>query len=453
MASAITKISTVTADGSSTVMEFTGIVGTYEDLIVKVQVRSGRASGTVQDSMLLRFNSVSSSGSYAYTNMFSDTGAAQGDGVGSATYIHAGYVPTTNNTANVFSNGEIYISDYAVTTHYKCVKSDVTDATDSAAGYLFLGAGTFLNNSAITSLALITGSGQNWVTGSTATLYGVTKAVGGTGSKATGGTVTTSGGYTYHTFLTSGTFTPTASITGAEVLLIAGGAGGNVGGGGAGGLRYFSSQSYTSGTPVTAVVGAGGKGITGNNTGNNGNNSYFGSNAASGGGTAGGGNGTAGGSGGGSGGSGSVTYTGGAGNAGSYSPVEGYAGGGNGGWYNAPYASGGGGGAGAVGGTAGGASYPGKGGVGVSTYSTWATATGTGVNGYYAGGGGGACFNGGGYPGTGGSGGGGQGGTGYQTVTAGQPNTGGGGGGVPNGQTATPLPSGGSGLVIVRYAT
>jgi len=439
MASAITKISTVTASGSSSSMDFIAIPQTYEDLIIKVDVRSSRAIGTIQDGISLRFNSVSTS-SYAYQTMYSDAGAAQGDLSASATSLSAGFVPTSNSTANVYSNGEIYITDYADTTHYKSVKSDFADANDGSQGYLSLIAGTFLSNSAINSISLLTGSGQNWVAGSTATLYGVTKAVGGTGSKATGGTVTTAGGYTYHTFFTSGTLIPTTNITGAEVLVVAGGGGTTTsvsGGGGAGGLIYASSQSFTSGTNYTAIVGAGGSADT------NGNNSVFaGLTVAIGGGTYQS-----------NGGSGGGQSAPGSGSIGSGTAGQGNNGGARGSSY-----SGGGGGAGGAGGTGGASSRGGDGGAGVSTYSAWGSSTGTGQNisgtYWYAGGGGGSAWNGvtannnGGNGGNGGGGKGGEGGASSAQATNGLPFTGGGAGG-----DNTSGKRGGSGIVIVRYTT
>ncbi|HPS39652.1 MAG TPA: hypothetical protein PL124_09595, partial [Candidatus Cloacimonadota bacterium] len=65
---------------------------------------------------------------------------------------------------------------------------------------------------------------------------------GGVGSapKATGGTITKVGNYYYHVFLTTGVFTPLATID-CEYLIIAGGGAGaiyNAGGGGAGGLLH-----------------------------------------------------------------------------------------------------------------------------------------------------------------------------------------------------------------------
>jgi hypothetical protein len=447
MASSMTKISSVTVgSGGSSSISFTGIPQTYTDLHLVISTRASAAS----DSVGLRFNSDTGS-NYPYRYLLGN-GASLTSSENTTTSTIGGRQPESTFTASTFGNCSFYIPNYTIAT-YKSVSTDAVSENNATTAMAQLTASTWSNTAAITSITVVPGSG-NFVENSTATLYGITKyAETGTGSKATGGTVTTSGGYTYHTFFNSGMFTPTASITGAEVLIVAGGGAGSVSGGGAGGLRYFSSQSFTSGTAVAAIVGAGGAGVTGNNASNNGTNSVFGSNSATGGG-AGAATPATGGSGGGGGGSSTLTTTGAAGNAGSYSPSEGNNGGGNGGWNNAPYATGGGGGAGGVGGTASGSAYSGRGGIGVNTYSAWASATGTGLNGFYAGGGGGANFNGGGYPGTGGSGGGGQGGTNYQNVTGGQPNTGGGGGGTPNGSTATqPRPNGGSGIVIVRYTT
>ena len=79
---------------------------------------------------------------------------------------------------------------------------------------------------------------------------------------ASGGTEVTSGGYKYHKFLSSGTFTANATGT-VEVLLVAGGGSGGpgtAGGGGAGGVLYQS----VSVTPqdYTITIGGGGAGNT-----------------------------------------------------------------------------------------------------------------------------------------------------------------------------------------------
>jgi hypothetical protein len=89
---------------------------------------------------------------------------------------------------------------------------------------------------------------------------------------ASGGTVTASGGYTIHTFNTSGTFTINGSGKTIEVLIVAGGSGGNPnsgldswqGGGGAGGLLTRSSV-ITQGA-YGVVIGAAGTRANGGNS-------------------------------------------------------------------------------------------------------------------------------------------------------------------------------------------
>ena len=250
---------------------------------------------------------------------------------------------------------------------------------------------------------------------------------------ATGGAITYSGGYTIHTFTTSGTFTPSASMN-VKALVVGGGGGGGSGangngaGAGGGGVQYSASLAVTA-QAYTVTVGGGGAPGTGggNNSGNNGNNSVFSTLTALGGGGGGGGNtnGVNGGCGGGGGGSGTNSRTGGTGSQG-----------GNGGTNCVTanrYAGGGGGGAGN-----GGDATSTKSGDGGAGYNS--SISGGSLN--YAGGGGGGAT-----AATVGAGtdGGGSGST--ATATDGTANTGGGGGGGNTGGT------GGSGIVIISYPT
>lgn len=254
---------------------------------------------------------------------------------------------------------------------------------------------------------------------------------------ATGGTVTTSGSYTYHTFLSTGSFVLGSTAKTIEYLMVAGGGGGGYyagAGGGAGGLIQ-SSFSGTTNTTYTITVGNGGAGIptsNGNsvNYGVNGQNSQIAGSGLStiiaygGGGGAGGLGTNREGRDGGSGGGGCSYGTG------DYGGGSGVAGQGNDGGYQANAGGGGGG--------AGSAASGVNGGTGLQ-YSTWATATSTGDNGYYASGGSG-------YPnGTSSDGGGGD----YSTNTNALANTGGGG----RGDGETVGGAGGSGIIIVRYTT
>jgi len=277
-------------------------------------------------------------------------------------------------------------------------------------------------------------------------LSNVFTAVGGVETTATVGGVN----YKIHTFTSSGSFQVLSGTSQVDFLLVAGGGGSDswantnvVGGSGAGGLITSDDVGQISvivgSYPI--VVGAGGAGVIGEAVrGNNGVNSSVFNYAAVGGGRGSYSNGASGGSGGGGGSgtesaspSGDNPSSGGAGTSGQ---------GNAGGSCNGTAGAGGGGGRGASG------TSPGTtltGGAGGSGRSISITGTST----FYAGGGGGtgrtASAG-----GAGGAGGGGAGGSQSVNPTPGTANTGGGGGGSK--VTSTVPGSGGSGIVIIRYA-
>jgi hypothetical protein len=348
---------------------------------------------------------------------------------------------------------QMQFQNYANTTTYKTMlaRQNIVGATYNGT---VASVNLWANTAAINRIDVYPQPGSgNVATGSTFTLYGIANSNIGA-PKAFGGTITQDATYTYHTFGASGTFTPQQSLT-VDYLVVAGGGGGGgtaagdyaAGGGGAGGYLTSIGGSAVSvtATNYSITVGAGGAGTSGRANGTAGSDSVFNSITATGGGygAGGAGSGALAGGAGGSGGGGRNLGAGGAGTSG-----QGFAGGaGN---NNADtYPGGGGGGAGAVGqqGNASGNNY---GGIGLSTNSTWATVTGTGVNGYYAGGGGGGIYTGGSNNG-GGTGGGGAGGI-DANATNGSPLSGGGGGGSGSTSVAHNGGSGGSGVVIIRYA-
>jgi hypothetical protein len=272
----------------------------------------------------------------------------------------------------------------------------------------------------------------------------------------TGGTITTSGSYRIHTFTSSSSLVVPSGLTlsNVEYVVVAGGGGGGSGngapsasggGGGAGGYRSSVTGEMSGGgnsaeskltltaSSYTVTIGAGGTGVY-DNRGNSGSNTVFGSITSLGG--SGGGCGslyppTSGGSGG-----GGDYGGGGAGTSG-----QGYAGGAG---RSSPYFGGGGGGAGQTGrdyNTNAGRNGDGGYGVQSSINGTATWRAGGGGSGVYAGNDTGV--------GLGGSGGGGNGGKDNGSGGSnGSANTGGGGGGGPRN---VPF-SGGSGIVIVRYA-
>lgn len=430
-----TLVQTVTVGaGGAASIEFTGVPQDATDLAI---VLSGRINGSGVRPLYVQFNNDSNT-IYANKSLYGNSSSAGSvaQDTGGFGFLLFNFAENPNNsTSNTFSNGTIYIPNYAGS-NKKIVSFENVVEYNTSEGYQWVGAGLFDSTSAITSVKLY--SAQNWLQYSTASLYTVKKASALT-AKATGGTITSGAdGYVYHTFTSSGTFTPTTALT-ADVLVVAGGgAGGSrstssgdqwgTGGGGAGGLVYAGSQSLSA-TAYTVTVGAGGTGSSGTS---GSNSSFTGLTTAVGGGYGGSYNTNAAGATGGSGG-GAVS----GGNPGSAGTSgQGYAGGSSYGSTSSNMVAGGGGGASAVGGNVVTNTNAGDGGAGLQYFGT-----------YYAGGGGGGNYGAvrAGYGGTGGGGAGGKNASG----TAGTVNLGGGGGG--SGSYTGNAGNGGSGVVVVRY--
>jgi hypothetical protein len=427
---------TVGAAGAASVT-FSGIPQTgYTDLVVKVSARGTDSS--VYAGIYVSFNGTA----YNSTGRFIE---GDGSSASSGTFSNGAisFIAGATATSNTFGSTELYIPNYTGSTN-KSYSSDGVGENNATLALAQLNAGLWSNTAAITSITLDAYLSNTFVQGSTFYLYGVAK-LGTTPAivpYATGGdTIMTDGTYWYHTFVSSGTFTPQKAIS-CDYLVVAGGGGtftgssAGVGGGGAGGLRSTVTATGGGGSLETALslgtsaytVTIGGGGAV--NT--NGSNSVFSTITSTGGGrgepTTGGGGGT-----GGSGGAGSDPNSGASGTAGAGTANQGYAGGagnGNGG--------GGGGGAGSVGAAAGVSDNAGSGlQVAITGSSVYYAAGGQGGGGNSA-----AAKN--------GIGGRAESPLGSGNNTNGVANTGSGAGGGWNSGAITGK-SGGSGIVIVRY--
>jgi hypothetical protein len=455
-ASTYTLLQRVTTNTPTASVTFSSIPQTgYTDLKVVVSGRSTTSNpGYARFALYMAINGSST------TFTGKDLLGFGSEGTNSNGYStgRSGFVDANDATANIFSITEIYIPNYTSSNNKSFSVDFATE--NNAANQLVQGiaANLWSTTTAISSLTFTVELGYLFSADSTFSLYGMS-AVGtspGTPKALGGDIVVNDGSFWYHAFLNSGTFAPFAALS-CDVLVVAGGGSGGSrngvggaggGGGGAGGLRLIASQALTASASYVATVGAGGVTPIAANTytrGTSGTNSSFAGAGITTIATSGGGAGgivnappLTGGSGGGGGGGAGANATGASGNSGSYSPVEGY-GGGNGNTDNSgggvPYPGGGGGGAGGAGTNYSG-STPGTGGAGVSSYnsisfSAWLTATKTGDSGVMSKGGNGATWT-----------------TPAAPANSGVMNTGGGGNaaGQSNGG------SGGSGIIIIRYA-
>lgn len=437
--------------GGAASIDFTNISADYTDLFIVYSIRSARSGAA--DNLQLNINNQGVNTNIT-TRILYSTGAS----FFSDTFNVAagGLVCANTNTANTFSSGKIHIPNYTDSAT-KSISAESVTENNATEAYMCTVASLWNQTAPISSISLapqFSGVMQY----SSASLYGIKHGTSGEVEVASGGTISYSGGYTIHTFNSSGTFVANRDMD-VEYLVVAGGAGGaqytGAGGGGAGGYRCSvvgensgggasaeSTLALDAGTSYVVTVGAGGAGGVSSNTAKNGSNSSFGLITSTGGGNGGGyiGNSSfyrAGDGGSGGGGPYAVYPSGGSPLAG-----QGFAGGAGG--NNPNDAGGGGGGAGAAG-DAISSGNAGDGGDGVQSN----------INGtltYRAGGGGGGQYSSG-SPGTGGLGGGGNGGLNGNGITSGQANTGSGGGGSGSNNTGVAGGAGGSGVVIIRYLT
>lgn len=433
-----------TVSSPVTTITFTGISQIYTDLIIVSSVNSARAANL--DSLAARFNGDTAS-NYSYNLIQANTSVGTvAQKANNSTNIFIGNV-VANSATNNFSLSTLQIMNYNNATTFKTVlargggiSAGVTDTEGIC--------GTWRKTpEAITSVTIYSETGSNFNVGSTFALYGIASETAVSAPKATGGIVYSDSLYYYHTFSSSGTFTPNQSITADALVIAGGGGGGNAGGGGGAGSLIYRPSFSLSATNYAITIGAGGAGDTTRTAAPaaSGTASSFNSVSATGGGGGASNNGNVAGGNGGSGGGGVNTGAGGTANAGTLNGGTGYV---NVGGTSTQLGSGGGG----AGGAGGASNAPagGLGGVGTTLFSSWGTATGTGqlYNGtyYYAGGGGGYSD----YINAGGLGGGGASGAQTSNGANGSFATGGGAGASRNAGGGNGG-NGGSGLVIIRY--
>lgn len=436
--------------GGTSAITFSNIPQTFDDLELVVSSRNTGAN-TERD-IFLQFNG--STSGYSQRRLYGDGGAAYSDTLTSgADALRVGFASGTNQTANTFGSMKVFIPNYRANSA-KSVSSDSVTENNATRAMQSIHAGLWNDVSAINSLNLQLVLSQVFAEHSSASLYGIKR-----GSDemtrvlpaAEGGTVTTSGGFTIHTFTSSGTFVANRDLD-VEYLVVAGGGGGGYnagGGGGAGGYRSSVQGQLSggnspaeprsivlSGSSQAVLVGAGGAGGGFGSTAGNalsGSSSSFAEIVSVGGGR-GAGN-TLLSASGGSGGGGGFSGIGGAGTSG-----QGFAGATHNGSSNE---RGGGGGAGEPGNT----DSVGAGGDGIASPISGSSVVRAG------GGGGGSTASS--SNNVGGDGGGGAGGDAENNPAAssGTANTGGGGGGGASFSVGWAGASGGSGVVIIRYLT
>lgn len=175
MATTYKAIATVTVgSGGAANIEFTSIPATYTDLIILASIRTNRNDRN--DALSLQFNG-SGGTAYTHTLLFGNGGSANTQretSQASVTYVMTASGATA--TASSFGSAMIYIPNYAGSVN-KSISSETASASNHSASdgdqVIYLNAGSWADNSAITSAKITPQFGNLIVQHSTATLYGI----------------------------------------------------------------------------------------------------------------------------------------------------------------------------------------------------------------------------------------------------------------------------------------
>lgn len=167
----MTLVQRVELTSSQASISFSNIPSDGTDLLLLTSLR-----GSLADTA--SFATVAFNGSTAnFTSRFL-LGSGSGASSSSRSDILL-YFVGANATSNTFSNTSIYIPNYTASTN-KSISVDGVNENNSTASRQEIWAGLWSNSNAVSSITLTAGESTNFVSGSSATLYKITKGSDGT---------------------------------------------------------------------------------------------------------------------------------------------------------------------------------------------------------------------------------------------------------------------------------
>ena len=160
-------IATTTLGSAQATVTFSSIPGTYTDLVLITNSRSDSTTRGVS----VQFNNDTGS-NYSVTRLRGDGSTASSNRASNQTYIEIGDQNISTDTAGNIGNVICHIQNYSNATTYKTTlsRANVADVTVRAI------VGLWRSTNAITEIDIISSGGNNFISGSTFTLYGIKAA-------------------------------------------------------------------------------------------------------------------------------------------------------------------------------------------------------------------------------------------------------------------------------------
>jgi hypothetical protein len=160
-------IQTTTLGASALNITFTSIPADYTDLVALISGRTDRAA--VDDGLIIRFNSDNTSGNYAARRLWGIGNTENAD----ASYAFFAFSGATAN-ANTFGSTQVYFPNYT-STIAKSFFGDGGGVGGNTSNPMGIVGARWTGTAAITSIAFTAATGPNLVSGTTISLYGITK--------------------------------------------------------------------------------------------------------------------------------------------------------------------------------------------------------------------------------------------------------------------------------------
>jgi len=174
MPNTMTLISSYTASGSVSSIDFSSIPQTYTDLMLYASLRNsstGEVSPPIQRCELI-INNTTTGGLYSVKLLYGEAGVGSAGGSGADRNFYSGAAVSSGATANTFSNVSFYIPNYTSSNNKSFSIDSATENNGTYPG-TSITAGLWASSAAINRLTLKPYDGSNFVQYSTMYLYGI----------------------------------------------------------------------------------------------------------------------------------------------------------------------------------------------------------------------------------------------------------------------------------------
>lgn len=149
---------------------FSSIPATFTDLVLVTSMRTNRSG--FEDSIRISFNS-SGGTAYSIRRLYGNGSSVASNANTSQAFIEPYSVNGNTSVANTFASMQVYIPNYRVSAA-KSVSIDLVSEDNGTSALQSINAALWNDNAAITSIAMVPNTGTSFLTGSSATLYGIT---------------------------------------------------------------------------------------------------------------------------------------------------------------------------------------------------------------------------------------------------------------------------------------